>query len=146
MNDAAYPPFMETLRPLIGGHPTLVHVDISLEALSAPVTECLSFVFEASHSTEAYDKNIASFKKEGMEAAPEATGLASGWVVEEQKHEATGKDGEEGPAKLFKLFVGWPSVEVHMKFKESEAFPKVVGYLRDGPKNVEVHHTAFQKC
>lgn len=69
-----------------------------------------------------------------------------GWGIEEHKHENLGeKEGEEGPAKLFGVFVGWPSVEAHMKYRQTEVFPDVAKWLRDGPKGVQVHHVAFTK-
>ena len=81
-----------------------------------------------------------------MKASDKAQGISGGWGIEELKHEKLGeKEGEEGPAKFFGAFIGWPSIEEHMKFREQEAFPKVVAFLRDGPKALEVHHVHFQK-
>jgi hypothetical protein len=69
-------------------------------------------------------------------------GLIGAWSIEPHEHEKLG-EGVQG--KLFAAFIGWPSVEAHMKFRETEDFVKVVSHLRAGPKGASVHHVAFTK-
>jgi hypothetical protein len=66
--------------------------------------------------------------------------------MEEQKHESLGKDGEEGPAKMFSGFIGWESIEDHMKFRETPEFPGLIKYAREGVKGASVYHVEFQKA
>ena len=113
--------------------------------LSAPVTEVISQYFDLSYPNEKYKSNFANFAKEGEKHAGEVQGLLGGWAIEEQKHSLGKEDGEEMRAKLFGAFVGWPTVEAHLNFRNTEAFPGVVKWIRDGPKATEVHHVKFQK-
>ncbi|ORY03419.1 hypothetical protein BCR34DRAFT_492426 [Clohesyomyces aquaticus] len=150
MKSPSYAPFLESLTSLMAGAPTIYHAEMGTELPfsgpgSAPVTECLSLYFEESYAVSDFDSSFAK-AREGMEkTAEEAQGLASGWVVEDVKHKGLGPEGAEGPGKMFWAVVGWPSVEAHMKYRGSEDFAKVIPYLREGPKGVEVHHVAFQK-
>ena len=66
--------------------------------------------------------------------------------MEEQKHENLGKDGKEGPAKAFGGFIGWPSIEQHMKFREAPEFPGLIKYAREGVKGADVYHVEFEKA
>ncbi|KAF2869018.1 hypothetical protein BDV95DRAFT_596689 [Massariosphaeria phaeospora] len=146
-----YKPFGNLLAPIAGGAPTFYHLNLPASQPfdtpgSAPVTECFAGYFDLEHSTDAFDANWAKFAEEGVKVATEALGLTGGWAEEEQKHEKCGaKEGEEGPARLFGAFIGWPNIEAHKEFSKSEAFPGLVKYLRDGPKATAVHHVAFQK-
>lgn len=150
MASTDYKPFLERVKPLLTGPPKLFHVKLPPQMPfsqpgSAPATECLSIYFEPDHSTSEYDDNFAKFIEAVGKVPNETQGLTGGWGIEEQKHEKLGKEGEEGPAKLFGAFIGWPSVESHMKFREHEKFPEVVKYLRDGAKAIAVHHVHFRK-
>ncbi|KAF2470414.1 uncharacterized protein BDR25DRAFT_287334 [Lindgomyces ingoldianus] len=150
MNSPSYGPFIERLKPLLAGPPHLLHVKLPSQSPfshpgAAPITECISMYFEPSYSTASYDPNWAKFKEGVEQMAKEAQGLTGGWGVEDVKHTVFGKEGEEGEGKLFWAVIGWPSVDAHMKFRETEEFKKVIPYLREGPKALEVHHVAFQK-
>lgn len=64
--------------------------------------------------------------------------------MEEQPGEKCGEEFKDGKARLFGGFIGWPSVEAHMKYREHEAFPEAIKWLRDGPKKIQVHHVEFE--
>lgn len=66
--------------------------------------------------------------------------------MEEQKHENLGTEGQPGPAKMFCGFIGWPSVDAHMKFRETPEFPGLIKYARDGVKGASVYHVKFEKA
>lgn len=140
-----YGPFLERLRPLIDGAPHLFHIKLptspSPSPFDAPVTECISLYFSPSIEESAYNKSFANF----VAAAEKVQGsgaeeFVGGWGVEAQRFE---KEGDE--MKLFGAFVGWPSVENHMKFRAREEFPGVVAHLREGVEKVKVHHVAFKR-
>jgi hypothetical protein len=135
---------LKKLEPLLAGPPQIYHMYLPDSApisgpASAPVTECVTLYFEPSVDTATYDDHFAKFREEGEKHATEAQGLSGGWGEEEHDHEELGK------AKAFGAFVGWPSVEAHMKFRETEAFPEVVKHLRAGPKGSKMVHVTFQK-
>lgn len=128
----------------MSGPPTIYHAHIPTEhpfpsgPASAPVVENLVLYFEPGHSTSDYDKNFASVQA-GIKDYEDLHGIIGGWVVEEQEHgEVPG-----GKAKVFAAFLGWTSVEAHLKFRETELFKEHVGALRDGPKGFKVVHVAF---
>lgn len=106
----------------------------------------MSLWLEPDFDNATYDASFRAFADAAYKVPNvEASGLTGGWGIEEQKHANFGPEGEEGPAKLFGVFIGWPSVESHMEFRKSEHFPGVQGHMRVGPKAVAVHHTAFKK-
>ncbi|KAF1843647.1 uncharacterized protein K460DRAFT_368512 [Cucurbitaria berberidis CBS 394.84] len=142
-----YQPFLETLdKHLLAGPPTLFHArlptdTLSANPLSAPVTECISAYFDPAQSEAEYNASFATFLSEIANIPNvEAKGLVGGWSVETHQHESLG-EGVEG--KLFAAFVGWPTVEAHMAFRETEEFGKIRGYLRTGVKGIKVWHVAF---
>lgn len=151
MADPIYGPFVEKLLPLVSAPHFLYHVSFGSTTaahgpLSAPVTECVTMYFEPDYPNSAYDANFAKFLELATKTADTAQGVAGGWGIEEHQHEKLGAaEGEKGPAKVFNMFVGWPSVEEHLKYREHEAFPVAVGYLREGTKAGDMFHVKFQK-
>lgn len=151
MDSDAYGPFLESIKPVLSGPPKLYHVrfptdtPVSIPA-SQPITECLSLYFAPDYDITKYETNWQTFKEEGTKIPNiEAKGITGGWGIEEQKHAQLGKDGEEGPAKLYAAFIGWPTLEAHLEFRKTPEFPGLIKYLRDGPAVAEVHHVRFQK-
>ncbi|KAF2704235.1 hypothetical protein K504DRAFT_442302 [Pleomassaria siparia CBS 279.74] len=147
----SYPDFRKSISGLLSAAPEIFHIHLSPSAPfstpgSAPVTECVNMLFPKGYSPAAYTSNWKSFCTEGAELAKEARGAAGAWSIEEVKHEGVWNEeenGEEGPT--FVAFIGWTSVEAHTKFRETDDFAKIIPYLRDGPKGVEVCHVAFKK-
>jgi hypothetical protein len=135
----------------------------NLEPLDRPVTECINF-YLPSDPTPHFDQNWARFVEGAQELANEARGFTGGWVLEDQEPDKVGKLGEnwellksliglsgakEGDesgqkSKLFKGFIGWPSVQAHMDFRQHDKFGDVVKWLRDGPKKIEMCHVEFK--
>ncbi|KAF2786583.1 hypothetical protein K505DRAFT_411893 [Melanomma pulvis-pyrius CBS 109.77] len=146
-----YGAFIQNLAPLVGGPLKVFHVALPLSTPfsgpgSAPVTECLNLYFGAGYAPADFARNWAQFHERGLQEATQALGIAGAWSLDEVEHEGVWDKeelGAEGPS--FAIFVGWPSVLAHMKFRESEVFPSLVGYLRDGPKATEVFHVEFKK-
>ncbi|KAF2011751.1 hypothetical protein BU24DRAFT_426850 [Aaosphaeria arxii CBS 175.79] len=145
MASPTYKPFYENLSTLLDGPVKLYHVESpSSQSFStpgsAPVTECISIYFEPSYSTAAYDASFAKFADVASKTADEAQGVVGGWSIEDHEHEKV-----EGAAKLFAVFIGWPSVEAHMKYRQTEGFKECIPHLREGPKALQMHHVAFKK-
>ena len=143
----AYGPFLDRLAPLLATSPHIFHIRLPTPSqesgtppFNAPVTECISLYFAPSASESAYNANFSAFVAEaGKVPGAGATGLVGGWGVETHRVD----DGEGEEKKLFGAFVGWPSLESHMEFREKEEFARVVGHLREGVEKVKVHHVAF---
>lgn len=140
-----YGPFLERLRPLIDGAPQLFHIKLptspSPSPFDAPVTECISLYFQPSIEESVYEKSFANFVAAAEKVQGSgAEGIVGGWGVEKHRFEG---EGEE--MRLFGGFVGWPSVETHMRFREMEEFPAVVAHLREGVEKIKVHHVAFKR-
>ncbi|KAF2174870.1 hypothetical protein K469DRAFT_612899 [Zopfia rhizophila CBS 207.26] len=146
-----YGPFIERIKPFLSGPLSMYHAQLPTPSptsgpFTAPVTECISLYFAPDHPNSTFDSNWTQFVEKAGQTATEAQGAVGGWVVEEVKSKkGLGKDGAEGDGKQFWAVIGWPSVEAHMKYRETEDFSKVVPYLREGPKAIEVHHVNFQK-
>jgi len=146
-----YQPFLARAALLTTSPPQIYHLklptqDAFLRPCTAPVTECISLFFEPTYPTTRYDDNWQKFAEEGGKSATEAQGLTGGWAVEGQRSEemAEKMEGRED-AKLFGAFIGWPSVQAHLAYREDPAFPKTIKHLREGPKVLAVHHVAFKK-
>ena len=72
----------------------------------------------------------------------QAKGLIGGWSVEPQEHESLGQ-GTQG--KAFVVFVGWPSVQAHMEFRDTEEFANMIGLLRGGAVGMKMAHVGFRE-
>ncbi|KAF2660653.1 hypothetical protein K491DRAFT_688098 [Lophiostoma macrostomum CBS 122681] len=150
-NDPNYGPFLKNLGTILAGPPNIYHLKIPASAPfslpgAAPVTECLTFYFEPDHDEAAYTKSFDKFQEEAAKLDTGVTALTGGFGLQEQKHENLGKEGEEGPAKIFGGFIGWPTVEAHLKFRETPEFPGLIKYAREGVKGASVYHVAFEKA
>jgi hypothetical protein len=114
--------------------------------LSAPVTECINLYFPSDPDpVSTYHSCWLHFVTAVEKTAKEAKGITGGWAIEEQPGEKLGEHGKSGKAKLFGAFIGWPSVQAHMEYREDDAFPGAIKWLREGPKKLEVHHVEFEQ-
>ncbi|KAF4919790.1 hypothetical protein CGCVW01_v007551 [Colletotrichum viniferum] len=96
----------------------------------APVTEVLTLFFPAEldeAAKEDLSKQLEEFKVKALDTSPDFNGIAYGWSKENDVP-ITGEDGKTG--NLLVAFIGWPSVEAHLKFRETEAFKENIGLLR----------------
>ncbi|KAJ9611489.1 hypothetical protein H2200_004673 [Cladophialophora chaetospira] len=109
------------------------------------VTEFIRVYFPADYSPEdqkAYHEGLKKFGSIVKRDWPETRGAASGWVAEELDDP---KSGEK--SKVYVVLIGWPSVESHMKYRETQSFKDNIHLLR-GPKelkNVVMVHVASQQ-
>lgn len=150
MDSPGYVAFLSHLSPILSGDVKMYHIPFPADssfstAGSAAVTECISLFFEPSYPTSDYDKAWSTFVEQASKTAKEAQGIAGGWAIEEQRHAKLGEGGGEGPARLFGVFIGWPSVDAHMRYREQKEFKDVIVHLQDGPKALEARHVEFNR-
>lgn len=138
-----YGPFVERFMSMVAPPPSFVHAgltpgDALEKALAAPVTEIATFYFDGKPPAE-YVANAMEFVKilEG-EKAEGFLSAAAGTTVEVLERE-----GVKGQGAV--VVIGWSSVDVHMKFRESTLFKENIGMLRQGAGKIEMHHTQFMK-
>jgi len=149
-----YKPFMKTLEEeIFSGAPSISHIELRPayaadipDPFTQPVTECFRAYFPASFPASTYDAHFATFQAAAASIADKAAGgLAGGWSVEPARHESLGADGVPGVGKMFAVFIGWPSLEAHARFKESEHFERMVELLRKGLSGAEMVHVGFER-
>jgi quinol monooxygenase YgiN len=82
---------------------------------------------------ETVDATLVEFVEKGLSTSADFRGAHTGWVTQTDVPIpiATGADGQ-GSALL--VFLGWPSVEAHMKFRETDAFKNTIGLIRGLPE------------
>ncbi|KAF4840183.1 hypothetical protein CGCSCA4_v010527 [Colletotrichum siamense] len=110
----------------------------------APITEVLTLFFPAEldeAAKEELSKQLEEFRVKALDTSPDFKGIAYGWSKENDVP-ITGEDGKTG--NLLVAFIGWPSVEAHQKFRETEAFKENIGLLREmkGIIKLGVFHVA----
>ncbi len=109
------------------------------------VTEFIQIYFPADYSSEdqkAYHDSVKKFSSIAKRDWAEIRGTASGWVAEEVEDP---KSAEK--AKVYVVLIGWPSVESHMKYRETQSFKDNIHLLRGGKdlKNLAVVHVATKE-
>jgi heme-degrading monooxygenase HmoA len=146
----SFQPFIEKINQnFLARGPSFFHVRLPAaqiaqgDPFTCPVTEYFSAFFQPDYNSSDYDAQFAAFQEAVAQIANvDAKGLAGGWSLENQGHEALG-EGVQG--KLFVMFMGWESLADHMKFRESEEFGKVIPHLREGTVARNVRHVEFKE-
>ncbi|KAG9238799.1 hypothetical protein BJ875DRAFT_449962 [Amylocarpus encephaloides] len=127
-----YQPFMKRVAPLIDNL-TMHHYHPSSPSLlaSSPVVE-IAILFNTTPTY--YSTNLTSFRDALRDSKSEGlTGVEIAEVLEELAKE---EGGDKGRTAM--LFVGWESVDAHMRFRESETFKNNIATLRDGVGAIEM--------
>ena len=88
--------------------------------------------------TAAFEERWSSFRSALEQHAEGYKASSAGWVVEELEYE--GKK-----SKPFTIFIGWESVDAHMKYRETEHFKQTIGFMREGLKGIKAHHAVLQE-
>lgn len=114
---------------------SIYHVDFAAsdgfaQAMAAPVTEMATFYF---------DGEVPSDYLEGAEKFCQGTGLPPSAMG--VSYEELGYEGGKGKALV--LLVGWPTVEKHQAFRETQAFKDHIPLLRNGVKKSKMTHVMF---
>lgn len=94
------------------------------------MTEIMLAYFPSDISPEAKaaaTERISQFKVNGLDKCGDVQAVNFGWGVEND----FAVPGQEGlGATALSLLIGWPSIDSHMQFRETEAFKESVGLLR----------------
>lgn len=139
-----YAPLEEKILSLTNGRPHMFHVHLTphppTKALMSPAVEFVTAYFHAGLTESekvAYYKNFKNFMEQMIVDAEGLVAEAHGWVLEELEMEEGKKQ------KAFMLLIGWDSVDLHMKHRETDSFKKTIHLLRDGTEAIESHHAKF---
>ncbi|KAG6361735.1 hypothetical protein INS49_009963 [Diaporthe citri] len=118
---------------ILGGHHFTKHLNLSPyphTALRAPVTEVLLVWLPSDISQEAYDaaaKQLQQFA-DVLSEHPVIQAVNVGRGVENDFPVRDGEEGHEG--SLLNLMIGWPSIDAHMQFRETDTFKNNIHLLR----------------
>lgn len=81
----------------------------------------------SSEAKAAATERIAQFKETGLSKCADVQAANYGWGVEND----FAVPGDEGKtATALSLLIGWPSIEAHMNFRETDAFKDSIGLIR----------------
>ena len=145
MASREYGPFITKFGKILDSPAQLHHANLdphppsaAVSSLRSPVTECLTLYFPTSFDRSRFNSNLAIFKKALEEKADGFRAVSAGWVVEELELEG-------GKCQAWAAFVGWDSVDAHMKYRETEAFKGTIGGLREGTQAIKLHHAIFEE-
>ncbi|KAJ3037437.1 hypothetical protein HDV00_001676 [Rhizophlyctis rosea] len=109
------------------------HVDFAPyppTALLAPVTEILLAYFPSDISPEtkaAATANWKQFVDNALHKCKDVTAVNYGWGVENDFPIRGVEDGQKGSVLV--ALIGWPSIDAHMEFRETEEFKQNIGLL-----------------
>ncbi|KAK5172992.1 uncharacterized protein LTR77_003114 [Saxophila tyrrhenica] len=136
-----YGPFFKSFGTIIGGGLSLAHIDFQPEggatrAMSAPVTEVVTFYFEGGPPDDSFESCKKFLETCEKESQQKVYGWAYGTTYEEIE-----KDGVKGKGAV--LLIGWESRQEHMDFRETDTFKNNIHLLRQTAKGIEMHHTQF---
>ncbi len=99
--------------------------------LLSPVTDVMLAYFPSDISPAEKDKAAVQFQqyvKKSFDKSPDVKSVSYGWGVENDFPVNGGEEGQKG--SLLTAFIGWPSIEEHMKFRETNAFNENVDLIR----------------
>ena len=140
-----YGPFGKHFGKVLDGPPQLHHANLdphppasAVSSTRSPVTECLTIYFPSSFDSSSFDSHWPTFKKTLEEKAEGFRSASAGWIVEELEYE-----GEK--CKAWAGFLGWDSVDAHMKYRDTEAFKGSIGGMREGSKAIKSYHAVFEE-
>ncbi|KAF7558157.1 hypothetical protein G7Z17_g57 [Cylindrodendrum hubeiense] len=104
-----------------------------LDKTRSPVTEVLLAYFPSDYSEDSRavaKRRLEQFTGRALKSSPDWRGISYGWSVE---NDVPVKGDESNSGALLVAFIGWPSVEAHKKFRETEDFKENISLLREIP-------------
>ncbi|KAF6835544.1 hypothetical protein CPLU01_04220 [Colletotrichum plurivorum] len=96
----------------------------------APVTQVLMLFFPSDLDDAAFNSltiQFEGFKTKALDQAPDCRGVAYGWSTDGDVP-VMGQPGRTGTVLM--AFVGWPSVEAHVAFRQTELFRENIALLK----------------
>jgi heme-degrading monooxygenase HmoA len=147
MNSSIYPNFLERVGAALTRRPDVYHADLPIDEtlaapLSAPVTEFLTCYTSLSKDKSELDTAATRFSELLAKDAEGFVAIAGGWGIEQVQHGSFAEEGGEG--RRFLSFIGWESVDAHMKYRDTPEFKEAIPHLRNNVKGIEVHHVEFK--
>ncbi|KAM5350182.1 hypothetical protein ACJ41O_006687 [Fusarium nematophilum] len=109
-----------------------------LDKVRSPVTEVLQAYFPSDYdvaSRATATRRLEEFAGRALKTSPDWRGISYGWSVED---DVPVKGQEDKTGVMLVAFIGWPSVEAHQKFRETEPFKENIGLLREIPGLVKL--------
>ncbi|KAJ8060115.1 hypothetical protein OCU04_010469 [Sclerotinia nivalis] len=113
----------------------------------SPVTEVMIAYFASDISQAAKDTTTTQLKQyleKSVKKCPDVKEVSYGWGVENDFPIRGGEPGKVG--SILTAFIGWPSIDAHMKFRETEEFKDNVGLVTemDGLVKLITFHLSCQ--
>lgn len=99
--------------------------------LQSPVAEIMLAYFPPDISKARRDNTLAQFQQfveRGLNKCPDFRGVSYGWGAENDFPVRGEQEGQVG--SVFMAFIGWPSVDAHVEFQETEAFKENIHFIR----------------
>ncbi|KAF4975557.1 hypothetical protein FZEAL_7672 [Fusarium zealandicum] len=115
-----------------------------LDKTRSPVTEVLLHFFPSDYdvaSRATATRRLEQFAGRALKASPHWRGISYGWSVES---DVPVKGDETKSGALLVAFIGWPSVEAHQKFRETDDFKDNIALLREMPGLIKL--SAFHRA
>ncbi|KAF6797508.1 hypothetical protein CSOJ01_12986 [Colletotrichum sojae] len=106
----------------------------------APVTQVLMLFFPSDLDDADMDWltiQFEQFKTKALDQAPDCRGVAYGWSTDSDVP-VMGQPGWTGTVLM--AFIGWPSVEAHMAFRQTELFRENIGLLKGMEDLIELDY------
>ncbi|CAG7558870.1 unnamed protein product [Fusarium equiseti] len=136
---ADHGPIIESLKPLVSFEKSInKHVTLNpfppedvLDSARSPVTEVLVAFFPGDYSISsraAATRRLEQFAAQALKASPDWRGISYGWSVE---NDVPVRGDESKTGCMLVAFIGWPSLEAHQKFRETDDFKENIGLLRE---------------
>ncbi|KAL4732722.1 hypothetical protein ACLX1H_001741 [Fusarium chlamydosporum] len=136
---ADHGPIIESLKPLVSFEKSInKHVTLNpfppedvLDRARSPVTEVLVAFFPSDYSVAsraAATRRLEQFAGQALKASPDWRGISYGWSVE---NDVPIRGDESNSGSMLVAFIGWPSLEAHQKFRETDDFKQNIGLLRE---------------
>ncbi|KAF1988351.1 hypothetical protein K402DRAFT_33564 [Aulographum hederae CBS 113979] len=147
-NTPQYQPFVKNIEKILRAPAFLHHAHFRVpfeEAAKAPVVEMLTCYFPADINypdQEEFEKVSDELFEAAKTHSEGYVGFAGGWVAEDLKHESLIEE-IGGKGKAYVAAVGWKSVDAHKEFRETDAFKKKIGPMREAAEGMQMYHVSF---
>lgn len=109
------------------------HADVTpapAQALKAPVTEITVAYFPADISAEKkaeVSSRFQQFADKALSQCADVVSVSLGWGVQDDFPVRDAEDGQTGC--LFIAFIGWASIDAHVRFQGTDAFKEHIGFV-----------------
>ena len=107
--------------------------------LQSPVTEVMLAYFPSDISAAGKDAattRLQQFVERSLNTCSDVKGVSYGWGVENDFPMRGGDEGQTGTVLM--AYIGWPSIDAHMKFRETETFKEHVGLITGMEEMIKV--------